>query len=153
MKKVLIFSLFAALIGGSVACKKDVDEDKLITDYLTSKNLVATKTAEGIHYIVETEGTGNFPTLSNTVSVRYKGYLLSGSVFDENQSAGKAVFTTLLGGGVIQGWKLGLQKFKKGGKGKLFIPSSLAYGSSGSSSGSIPGNTPIVFDIELVDVK
>ena len=152
MKKGLIFSLFAALIGGSVACKKDVDEDKLITDYLTSKNLVAQKTAEGIYYIVETEGTGNFPTLSNTVSVRYKGYLLSGSVFDENQSANKAVFTTLLGGNIITGWKLGIQKFKKGGKGKLFIPSAHAYGSSGSGN-SIPGNTPIAFDIELVDVK
>lgn len=150
MKKVLIFSLFAGLLGGSVACKKDVDEDKLITDYLTTKGLTAEKTAEGIYFIVETQGTGNFPTLSNTVSVRYKGYLLDGSVFDENP-APKAVFTTLLGGGIITGWKIGIQKFKKGGKGKLFIPSSYAYGSSGS--GSIPGNTPIAFDIELVDVK
>jgi FKBP-type peptidyl-prolyl cis-trans isomerase len=151
MKKVLIFSLFAGLLGGSVACKKDVDEDKLITDYLTTKGLTAEKTAEGVYFIVETQGTGNFPTLSNTVSVRYKGYLLDGSVFDENQTSTKPVFTTLLGGNIITGWKIGIQKFKKGGKGKLFIPSSYAYGSSGS--GSIPGNTPIAFDIELVDVK
>ena len=150
MKKVLIFSLLAALMAGTIACKKDVDEDKLITDYLTSKNLTAEKTPEGVYFIIETQGTGNFATLSNTVSVRYKGYLLNGSVFDENP-APKPIFTTLLGGGVITGWKIGLQKFKKGGKGKLFIPSSQAYGSTGS--GSISGNTPIAFDIELVDVK
>ena len=152
MKKVLIFSLLAALMGGTIACKKDVDEDKLITDYLTTNKLVAEKTPEGIYFIVETQGTGNFPTLSNTVSVRYKGYVLDGTVFDENQTATKPVFTTVLGGGIITGWKIGLQKFKKGGKGKLFIPSAYAYGSSGSGS-IIKGNNPIIFDIDLVDVK
>lgn len=151
MKKVLIFSLLAALMGGTIACKKSVDEDKLITDYLTANKLVAEKTPEGIYYIVETQGTGNFPTFSNTVSVRYKGYFLDGSVFDENQSAGKAVFTTVVGGGVISGWQIGLQKFKKGGSGKLFIPSSYGYGASGR--GSIPGSTPLVFDIQMIDVK
>ena len=151
MKKVLIFSLLAALMGGTIACKKDVDEDKLITDYLTTNKLVAEKTPEGIYFIVETQGTGNFPTLSNTVSVRYKGYVLDGTVFDGNQTATNP-FTTVLGGGIITGWKIGLQKFKKGGKGKLFIPSAYAYGSSGSGS-IIKGNNPIIFDIELVDVK
>ncbi len=151
MKKVLIFSLLAALMGGTIACKKDVDEDKLITDYLTTNKLVAEKTPEGIYYIIETQGTGNFPTLSNTVSVRYKGYFLDGTVFDENQSAGKPIFTTMVSGGVISGWQIGLQKFKKGGSGKLLIPSSHAYGSSGR--GSIPGNTPLIFDIQMIDVK
>ncbi len=151
MKKVLIFSLLAALMGGTIACKKDVDEDKLITDYLTTNKLVAEKTPEGIYFIVETQGTGNFPTLSNTVSVRYKGYVLDGTVFDGNQTAALP-FTTVLGGNIITGWKIGLQKFKKGGKGKLFIPSAYAYGSSGSGS-IIKGNNPIIFDIELVDVK
>ncbi|MBL7814644.1 MAG: FKBP-type peptidyl-prolyl cis-trans isomerase [Saprospiraceae bacterium] len=150
MKKVLIFSLFVAILSSSVACKKDVDEDKLITDYLTSKGLTAEKTTEGLYYIIETQGTGstNTPTPSNTVTMRYKGYLLDGTVFDQNQTT--AGFTSPLYG-LIKGWQIGVPKFKKGGKGKLFIPSSLAYGSSGS--GTIPGNTPIAFDIELVDFK
>ena len=148
MKKVLIFSLFAALLGGSVACKKDVDEDKLITDYLTAKGLTAERTVEGIYYIIDTQGTGSTttPTPSNTVTVKYKGYLLNGSVFDESLSG----FTSPLYN-LVKGWQIGIPKFKKGGKGKLFIPSAYGYGSSGS--GSIPGNTPIAFDIELVDFK
>ncbi len=149
MKKVLIFSLFAAILGGSVACKKDVDEDKLITDYLTSKGLTAEKTPEGVYVIVETQGTGSttFPTPSNTVTARYKGYLLDGTVFDQNLTTG--ITSPLYG--LVKGWQIGFAKFKKGGKGKLFIPSAYAYGSSGS--GSIPGNTPIAFDIELLDFK
>ena len=151
MKKVLIYSLLVALMGGTIACKKDVDEDKLITDYLTTNKLVAEKTPEGIYFIVETQGTGNFPTLSNTVSVRYKGYVLDGTVFDENQTATKPVFTTVLGGGIITGWKIGLQKFKKGGKGKLLIPSGLAYGNV--AQGRIPKNSVLIFEIELLDIK
>ncbi len=151
MKKVLIFSLLAALMGGTIACKKDVDEDKLITDYLTTNKLTAEKTPEGVYFIIETQGTGNFPTLSNNVSVRYKGYFLDGTVFDENQTPTKSVFTTSLAGNIITGWKIGLQKFKKGSKGKLLIPSAYAYGNAGYNG--IPGKTPLVFDIEMVDVK
>ena len=147
MKKVLILGLFASIFG-SIACKKTVDEDKLITDYLTAKSLTAEKTPEGVYVIIETQGTGSttYPTRSNTVTAKYKGYLLDGSVFDQSETGFTAPLSNL-----IEGWKIGFAKFKKGGKGKLFIPSSLAYGSTGSRS--IPGNTPIAFDIELVDFK
>ena len=150
MKKVLIFSLLAALMGGTIACKKDVDEDKLITDYLTTNKLVAEKTPEGVYYIIETQGTGSTttPTISNTVTVKYKGYLLNGNVFDKNQTAG----ITYPLANLIKGWQIGLAKFKKGGKGRLFIPSAYGYGSAGSGS-AIPGNSPLIFDIELVDFK
>ena len=50
---------------------------------------------------------------------------------------------------VISGWQLGIPEFKKEGKGTLLIPSALAYGSSGR--GSIPPNTVLAFDIELLD--
>jgi FKBP-type peptidyl-prolyl cis-trans isomerase FkpA len=150
MKKVLIFSLFAGLFGGIVACKKDVDEDKLITDFLTSKNWTAEKTAEGIYYIIDAQGTGSTttPTPSNTISMKYKGYLLDGTVFDQNQTA--TGFTSPLYN-LIKGWQIGVPKFKKGGKGKLLIPSAYGYGKSGTQG--IPGSSPLVFEIELVDFK
>jgi FKBP-type peptidyl-prolyl cis-trans isomerase FkpA len=150
MKKVLIFSLFAGLLGGSVACKKDIDEDKLINDFLTSKSWKADKTDEGIYYIIDVQGTGSTttPTPSNTVTMKYKGYLLDGTVFDQSV-AGKDLISPLYG--LIKGWQIGVPKFKKGGKGKLLIPSAYAYGSSGQ--GSIPGYSPLVFEIELVDFK
>ena len=149
MKKVLIFSFLLAVLGGSVACKKDVDQDKLINDYLTKKGWTAEKTPEGVYYIIDVQGTGSTttPTPSNTVTVKYKGYLLDETVFDANQTTG----ITYPLRNLITGWQIGLAKFKKGGKGKLLIPSAYGYGASGS--GSIPGNAPLVFEIELVDFK
>ena len=149
MKKVLIFSFLLAVLGGSVACKKDVDQDKLINDYLTKKGWTAEKTPEGVYYIIDVQGTGSTttPTPSNTVTVKYKGYLLDETVFDANQTTG----ITYPLRNLITGWQIGLAKFKKGGKGKLLIPSAYGYGASGSDS--IPGNAPLVFEIELVDFK
>ena len=54
-------------------------------------------------------------------------------------------------GGLIAGWQIGLQKYKKGTKGKLLIPSGYGYGPSGQ--GSIPGNAVLIFDIEMVSFK
>jgi FKBP-type peptidyl-prolyl cis-trans isomerase FkpA len=78
---------------------------------------------------------------------KYKGYRLDGKVFDQSVNGISFGLTQ-----VITGWTLGLQKFKKGAVGKLIIPSPFAYGTSGAGA-DIPANTPLVFDIELVDFK
>ena len=79
---------------------------------------------------------------------------LEGKEFDSSyDSTGKSVkpYTFVIGQrGSIEGWADGLVYFKKGGKGKLFIPSYLAYGSRGS--GEIKPNTPLMFDVSIVDV-
>ena len=119
-----------------------------IQQYLTENNLTAEVTASGLHYIIEEPGVGNaYPVLTDLVEVFYKGYLLTGSVFDQT-STDPAVFQL---SGVIDGWKEGIRLFKKGGKGKLFIPSDLAYGASPPSGSGIPANGVLVFDIELKD--
>jgi FKBP-type peptidyl-prolyl cis-trans isomerase FkpA len=55
--------------------------------------------------------------------------------------------------GFIEGWKEGIPLFGAGGSGTLFIPSGLAYGITGSNGGSIPPNTVIIFDIELISFQ
>ena len=62
------------------------------------------------------------------ITVDYKGMTLDGKIFDQSYDAatGKSIkpFTFVVGQrGAIQGWSDGLVYFKKGGKGKLFIPS------------------------------
>jgi FKBP-type peptidyl-prolyl cis-trans isomerase FkpA len=166
MKKLLIFSAFAALFA---SCTKDktaeelfadrialiktdnaaqlVVEDSIIKKYITDKSLTATATPEGIYVVIEKDGTGGFPVLSSTVLTKYKGYRLDGKVFDENADG-----LTFGLQQVISGWTIGMQKFKKGAKGKLIIPSPFAYGRGGAGA-DIPSNTPLVFDIELLDFK
>ena len=117
-----------------------------IDDYLAANGLTAESTPSGLHYIITKEGTGNHPTLQSTVTVKYKGYRLDGSVFDETTGSETVQFSLA---GVIFGWQEGIPLLKKGGKGTLLLPSYLAYGPSGY--GPIAPNTVLLFDVELVD--
>jgi FKBP-type peptidyl-prolyl cis-trans isomerase FkpA len=143
MKQTLFLcALMSALF---FSCKKEdqLETDiKKIEDYLAEKGLNAQSTESGLHYIVEVEGTGEFPTLNDKVTVKYKGYYLDGEVFDEGT-------TTSLLSNYIEGWREGIPFFKKGGKGKLLLPSGLAYGSDPPPG--IRKNAVMVFDVELVD--
>jgi FKBP-type peptidyl-prolyl cis-trans isomerase FkpA len=94
-------------------------------------------------------GTGATAAVGNTVSVHYTGSFTNGTVFDT--SYGGNPFAFRLGSGqVIAGFDQGIVGMKVGGKRRLTIPPSLAYGSSGS--GSIPPNSTLVFEVELVSI-
>jgi len=128
----------------------------LFDDYIQENNLTVTQTTdEGIIIIMEEEGIGEKPTAESTVSVLYKGQFLDGSVFDRRWPDAPEEYRRepidFELNGLIEGWEIGLKEFKKGGKGKLLIPSKYGYGCNGS--GTIAPNTPLVFDIELVDIK
>ncbi len=155
MSKLLFLAILFASFGLMTGCIPDPisAEDQLakdikkIEEYLKENNLTAESTASGLHYIIEEPGSGGHPSLKDNdeVTVNYKGYLLDGTIFD--QTNGTPISFGLQQ--VILGWQEGIPLFQKGGKGKLFIPSGLAYGTSGS--GAIPPRTPIAFDVELID--
>ena len=94
-----------------------------------------------------TVGTGATVVVGDTVTVRYVGSFLDGRVFDP----GTNPITFRVGTGqLIPGFEQGMVGMRVGGRRRLTIPSSLAYGPSGS--GPIPPNTPIRFEIELVSI-
>lgn len=85
------------------------------------------------------------------LKVHYTGWLKDGKKFDSSYDR-KSPFRFQLGvGQVIRGWDRGLRGMKVGGKRKLTIPSHLAYGQEGTPS--IPPNSTLVFEIELLDVS
>lgn len=146
-------SVIFLLLISSFSCKKKetvnqpaVDE-QIITTYISDNNLNAKATGSGLYYVVTAPGANLQPAYNSNVTVKYKGYLTNGTVFDESSATGATFNLT----GVIKGWQEGIPLFKKGGKGTLIIPSALGYGSQGS--GKIPANSVLVFDIELLDVK
>ena len=104
-----------------------------------------TTTPSGLQIKVLTEGTGPSPTTADVALVGYKGTLLDGTVFDENPQAPMPV------DGVVPGFSEGLQKMKKGGKYRLWIPPQLGYGDQ--AAGPIPAGSILVFDVELHDFK
>jgi len=102
-------------------------------------------------------GSGTEAVNGRRVTVNYTGWLYDqsavgnkGTQFDS--SVGGAPFPFTLGaGGVIRGWDQGVVGMRVGGQRRLVIPPSLAYGSSGR--GPIPGNSTLIFDIELLAVQ
>ncbi len=134
--------------------QKKTDE-KLITEYLAKNNLKAQRTPSGLAYAVTTEGTGPQPARGDSVQVIYTGKLLNGKVFDSSvgKKEGNGTITFPIGmGWVIPGWDEAILRLKKGDKITLVIPSTLGYGEQGVP-GSIPPNSVLAFDIELVNVK
>lgn len=118
-----------------------------LQNYLSSHSITtAVQHSSGFFYEITAPGTGASPVLCSGIVVKYIGSLESGTIFDSNTSG--ASFTL---GQLIDGWQQGLPLIKAGGSIKLYIPPSLGYGSS--SAGSIPANSNLIFNIQLVSVQ
>ena len=148
----LIILILPFLLVASSCKKVDSEEqanidDSTILKFISEKNIPAQKHSSGVYYQILSPGTGSISYTSNTtVSTKYTGRLLNGSVFDGTTT--QPISFKL--GQVITGWQIGIPLIQKGGKIRLFIPSGLAYGPQGQ--GPIPGNAILDFDIELLDV-
>lgn len=155
MKKIILALLIISTFAGcskEEECKYDecgvkapATEVQNLQAYLQSNNIVATEHCSGIYYTVQQQGTGTRPTACSAVSVYYKGTLTNGTVFDQTQPGNPAAFNL---GGLITGFKNGLLQIKTGGKVTIYIPPSLGYGSS--AVGSIPPNSILIFEVELL---
>lgn len=106
-------------------------------------------------------GKGAEATVGSKVVVNYTGWFYKplaakqrGRKFDSSLDAGREPLEFQLGARqVIKGWEQGVQGMKVGGKRTLIIPSELAYGKRGAGGGSIPPDSDLIFDVELLKVK
>ncbi len=96
-------------------------------------------------------GTGAEAVPGKQVTVNYVGMLENGQVFDASANHGQPFTFTLGVGQVIAGWDEGVAGMKVGGKRHLVIPADKAYGAQ--AVGSIPANSTLIFDVELVAVQ
>ena len=106
------------------------------------------KTPNGIYYKITKEGSGNKTGQGKNVSVDYKGYLISGKVFDQSKGREPLSFKTDAGQ-MIPGFDLMVQDMKLGESRTIVIPPGLAYGERGYP-GVIPENAYLAFDLELI---
>ena len=114
---------------------------------------VMQRSDSGLYTLDQTVGSGAEATVRSTLKVNYSGWLPDGTLFDSSLNPGRDPFVFTLGvGQVIPGWDEGMVGMKVGGKRRLVIPSNLGYGTSGSSP-SIPPNSVLIFDVQLLSVS
>jgi FKBP-type peptidyl-prolyl cis-trans isomerase len=151
MNRIIIGLLLIAIVTS--ACKKEVDQQEIdrlqIEDYVMANNLSVTADPSGLFYAITDAGNGRQPELTDEVEVRYKGYLLDGTVFDQTDLGKTDVFYL---GSLIPGWQIGIPLLREGGKGVFIHPSYLAFGSRGARD-LVGPNEVLVFEIELLSIR
>lgn len=140
-----IFSLLFAISIIPGCSKSGASEQEQMISFAKSHSINYTTDASGILYEIIAPGNSTKPTVNNTITVTYVGTLMNGNQFD----AGTITYGLSQ---LIPGWQIAVPKIGVGGEIKVLIPSSLGYGSAGAGS-SIPGNSPLYFDIKLTAVK
>ncbi len=120
--------------------------------YFAGNAISATQDENGLFIAILNEGEGVEPAAGKKVNVHYTGTLLNGNKFDSSVDRGQPFSFVLGQGQVIKGWDLGIAKLKPGAKAILGIPSYLAYGARAMGS-SIPANSPLLFEVQLISYE
>jgi FKBP-type peptidyl-prolyl cis-trans isomerase len=145
MKKIFERSFIVVLAMASLTMcktKKEIEKETKPVTMITES---------GLEYTITQKGDGVTPQIGDEVIVHYTGKLLDSTVFDSSVERGSP-FTFKLGKGqVIPGWDEAFQLLEVGDKATIKLKPELAYGSR--DMGSIPANSTLIFDIELLDVK
>lgn len=135
------------------AAREEKEESAVIRKYLKDNNITPTTTLpNGLIYVEKQAGAGPKPLDGKKVKVHYTGKLFDGTVFDSSVERGEPYEFVLGRRAVIEGWDIGIALMNEGGKATLIIPSKLAYKDKGSGD-VIPPNSPLVFDVELIETE
>lgn len=129
----------------------EVSMDMEFADELNIDLDAMTRLPTGLYYEDIKEGSGLGARDGHVLNVHYTGRLTTGEVFDENMD-GEGFSFQLGRQQVIRGWEQGIQGMRIGGKRRLVIPPSLAYGQRGRP-GVIPPSATLIFDVELLDIR
>ncbi len=145
----LIFLFFIAVLF--FGCNEDAPSDQsvdneLIINHLALNEIEAFHYSDGLYYQIECEEAGSeFPNATSLVKVKYKGYLLDGTIIDSSNDEFVDVYLTEC----IEGLQMGLTLFSRKSNGMLFIPSTLGYGEF--ETPLVPSYSVLVYEIELKD--
>lgn len=169
--KIIVYLLVILSAFGAISCIDRYDEDyeeylkeqeelhqkiyaqfvvdsTLIESYLEANDSVAEfDVAYGIFYNIHEQGSDNHPSLGSIVKLAYSGSLLDGTVFDATPTDSTVQFFL---GNLISGLQVGLQKIGSGGKISLYLPSVYGYGTQAKET--IPANSVLIFNVDLISV-
>lgn len=135
-------------------------EMALIERHLAVKKVNAEKVNNAVYVEMISQGDGPQADSGKLVGIMYTGYTLDGKAFDSNEDSTKQMqkhpmdtfFFASKQAGAVQGMLEGIVRFRKGGKGRMYIPSLMAYGPQGNPPVIKPREN-LVFDVHVVEVK
>ncbi len=129
-------------------------EQLALLNYIDKEQINVNPSQTGIYRIDIAKGTGKQVELKDTITVNYEGRFLNGKIFDSTKKRNEPfqfIYGTEMQ--VIKGLEEAIGKMKQGDHAFFIMPSKMAFGENGSSSGAIPAYTSVVFDVELLEVK
>ena len=156
----LLIPVLAAVLALAGCNKGGADPAEMAKSAAEAKAFMATNAKaegvqtlpSGVQYKIVTSGpaTGKSPKVRDEVKVHYEGKLVSGKIFDSSYDRGQPAAMPLPA--LIPAWKEALQLMRPGDEWILFVPPEMGYGEEGAGGGEIPGNSVLIFRIELIDV-
>ena len=142
-KKLIIIALFLVVLLSVVAI--------VYLGASSGTNNNALNGIEGLEIKTLKDGGGEPSKIGDTLTVHYRGVLEDGTEFDSSIKRGNPFSFTLGEGRVILGWELGLLGMREGEKREIVIAPELGYGER--PAGSIPPNSTLIFEIELLEIR
>jgi FKBP-type peptidyl-prolyl cis-trans isomerase len=147
-----LFAVSLTAVTGPAAARDEANWTKMQTFLGTNKAKAGVTTLpSGVQwrYLKKVSNPSGKPNLNSTVTVRYKGMLTDGKIFDQTQPGGEPAVFGLKG--LIKGWQEVIPLMTRGEKVEIVLPSDMGYGARGTPDGSIGPDQVLVFEIELID--
>lgn len=136
---------------------QDVEEDTELQElqdidcYLSQHYKHVKADANGIYIIQKTSTNLEKVSAGKRIKVAYSGTFLDGKPIDDSDQTIEFIYGTP--DQLIKGLNIVIGSLKKGENIKIIVPSRLAFGELGSSNGSIPPYTPLVYNLKIIDIK
>jgi FKBP-type peptidyl-prolyl cis-trans isomerase FkpA len=147
MRHLISFLIVILLAGCQTYSEDELDDfDQQIKSYMKKNELKMTRSTSGLYYRFDEEGEGRKVKYQDSIVVVYKGKLLSGQVFDEQEEPITFAVKDMIGG-----WKEALLMMKKGSSISIIVPPQLGYGSHDLDD--IPPHSILWFNLSVLDIK
>ncbi len=132
---------------------RDIEEQRKIQLFVDTSKATFSRLENGMYYMPITQGSGNPPEKGNIIKINYTGSFLSGKVFESTYDRSQPMeYVCGEQEQVIKGFETAICLMNEGAKAKFIIPSHLAFGKDGSSTGIIPPYTAVIYEIELLNL-
>lgn len=155
---VLAVTVFSSCLRNGIDEEGQTSQEEIIflTQYINGleKDMINVDTTDlGVYYFVINNGDGPYPEMGDTLTMKYDGYLINGTLFYSTTSLPGNEYSFVFGeeDTTIEGWNDGLKLIKKGSKVQLMIPSPLGFGDKWN--GNVPPNNTLIYIIDMIDIN